>query len=119
LHKFRFDKLKIDQSFVRKLGDWREAELIVHAIVDLCNTLNVKPVAEGIETERQAAILRRMNCAVGQGFLFGHAAAASVANALVSEQYGARRQQSRELACPLLGVGGETLVAGDGAEAAG
>jgi diguanylate cyclase (GGDEF)-like protein/PAS domain S-box-containing protein len=98
LHKFRFDKLKIDQSFVRKLGDWREAELIVHAIIDLCGTLDVKPVAEGIETEQQAAILRGMNCAVGQGFLFGHPAPVSVANALVSEQCGAHREQSLELA---------------------
>jgi diguanylate cyclase (GGDEF)-like protein len=101
LHKFRFDKLKIDQSFVRKLDDWREAELIVHAIVDLCSTLNVKAVAEGIETERQAAILRDMNCAVGQGFLFGRPAPVSVANALVSEQCGAHRQRLLELAGPL------------------
>ena len=86
LHKFRFDKLKIDQSFVRKLGDWKEAELIVRAIVELSATLNVTTVAEGIETERQASILRGMNCAVGQGFLFGRPAPASVANTLMAEQ---------------------------------
>ena len=86
LHKFHFDKLKIDQSFVRKLGDWKEAELIVRAIVELSATLNVKTVAEGIETEQQAAILRAMNCSVGQGFLFGRPAPVSVANALLAEQ---------------------------------
>lgn len=86
LHKFRFDKLKIDQSFIRKLGDWKEAELIVRAIVELSTTLSIKTVAEGIETERQAAILRGMNCAVGQGFLFGRPVPASVANTLVEEQ---------------------------------
>jgi EAL domain-containing protein (putative c-di-GMP-specific phosphodiesterase class I) len=86
LHKFRFDKLKIDQSFVRKLGDRKEAELIVRAIVELSATLNVKTVAEGIETERQAAILRSMNCTVGQGFLFGRPTPVSAANTLVSEQ---------------------------------
>lgn len=96
LHKFRFDKLKIDQSFVRKLGDWKEAELIVRAIVELSTTLNVTTVAEGIETERQAAILRGMNCAVGQGFLFGRPVPVSVANTLVSEQHIGRQQQSRE-----------------------
>jgi EAL domain-containing protein (putative c-di-GMP-specific phosphodiesterase class I) len=86
LHKFRFDKLKIDQSFLRKMGDWKEAELIVRAIVELSATLNVKTVAEGIETERQAAILRGMNCTVGQGFLFGRPAPVGVASTLVSEQ---------------------------------
>ena len=72
LHKFRFDTLKIDQSFVRKLGHGKEAELIVNAIVELSVSLNVQTIAEGIETEQQAAMLRSMNCAVGQGFLFGH-----------------------------------------------
>jgi EAL domain-containing protein (putative c-di-GMP-specific phosphodiesterase class I) len=86
LHKFRFDTLKIDQSFVSKLGDGKEAELIVNAIVELSVSLNVQTVAEGIETEQQAAILRSMNCAVGQGFLFGFPAPLSVANSLVTEQ---------------------------------
>jgi diguanylate cyclase (GGDEF)-like protein/PAS domain S-box-containing protein len=95
LHKFRFDKLKIDQSFVRKLGDWKEADLIVRAIVELSATLNVKTVAEGIETERQAAILGGMNCAVGQGYLFGRPAPLSVVNALVAEQ----RRELQEQFC--------------------
>jgi EAL domain-containing protein (putative c-di-GMP-specific phosphodiesterase class I) len=86
LHKFRFDRLKIDQSFVSKLGDGKEAELIVNAIVELSVSLNVQTVAEGIETEQQAAILRSMNCSVGQGFLFGLPAPLSVANSLVAEQ---------------------------------
>ena len=86
LHKFRFDTLKIDQSFVRKLGHGKEAELIVNAIVELSVSLNVQTIAEGIETEQQAAMLRSMNCSVGQGFLFGHPAPLRVANSLVSEQ---------------------------------
>jgi diguanylate cyclase len=86
LHKFRFDTLKIDQSFVSKLGDGKEAELIVNAIVELGVSLNVQTVAEGIETEQQAAILKSMNCAVGQGFLFGHPAPLHVANGLITDQ---------------------------------
>jgi diguanylate cyclase (GGDEF)-like protein len=86
LHKFRFDTLKIDQSFVSKLGDGKEAELIVNAIVELSVSLNVQTVAEGIETEQQAAILRSMKCDVGQGFLFGLPAPLSVANKLIKEQ---------------------------------
>jgi diguanylate cyclase (GGDEF)-like protein len=86
LHKFRFDTLKIDQSFVRKLGDGKEAELIINAIVELSASLNVQTVAEGIETEQQAAILRSMNCAVGQGFLFGLPTSWTTANTLISEQ---------------------------------
>jgi diguanylate cyclase (GGDEF)-like protein len=86
LHKFRFDRLKIDQSFVSKLGDGKEAELIVNAIVELGVSLNVQTVAEGIETEQQAAILRSMNCSVGQGYLFGLPAPLSVADSLIAEQ---------------------------------
>ena len=86
LHKFRFDKLKIDRSFVRKLGYGREAELIVNAIVELSASLNVETVGEGIETEQQAAILRSVNCDVGQGFLFGRPAPLKVANSLVLAQ---------------------------------
>jgi diguanylate cyclase (GGDEF)-like protein/PAS domain S-box-containing protein len=86
LHKFRFDTLKIDQSFVRKLGDGKEAELIVNAIVELSVSLNVQTVAEGIETEQQAAILRTMNCAIGQGYLFGRPGPASAADNLISKQ---------------------------------
>jgi diguanylate cyclase (GGDEF)-like protein len=86
LHKFRFDRLKIDQSFVSKLGDGKEAELIVNAIVELSVSLNVQTVAEGIETEQQAAILRSMNCSVGQGFLFGLPAPLNIANSLIAEQ---------------------------------
>jgi EAL domain-containing protein (putative c-di-GMP-specific phosphodiesterase class I) len=86
LHKFRFDKLKIDQSFVRKLGDGKEAELIVNAIVELSVALNLQTVAEGIETEQQATILRSLNCTVAQGFLFGRPAPVGVANSLIAEQ---------------------------------
>jgi diguanylate cyclase (GGDEF)-like protein len=86
LHKFHFDTLKIDQSFVTELGNAKEAELIVNAIVELSVSLNVQTIAEGIETEQQAAILRSMNCNVGQGFLFGHPAPLSVANGLILEQ---------------------------------
>jgi diguanylate cyclase (GGDEF)-like protein len=103
LHKFHFDSLKIDQSFVSKLGDGKEAELIVSAIVELGVSLNVKTVAEGIETEQQAAILRSMNCAVGQGFLFGFPAPLSVANSLIAEQTVAPAREKRTNAL-LLGV---------------
>jgi diguanylate cyclase (GGDEF)-like protein len=89
LHRFRFDTLKIDQSFVRGLGDWKEAELIVRAIVELGATLEVRTVAEGIETERQAAILARMNCTIGQGYLFGRPVAAQAAARMVGQQDGA------------------------------
>lgn len=86
LQKFRFNKLKIDQSFVSKLGEEKEAELIVNAIVELSASLNVQVVAEGIETEQQAAVLLSMNCTIGQGFLFGRPAPLSVATNLVAEQ---------------------------------
>ena len=106
LHKFRFDTLKIDRSFVRKLGRGKEAELIVNAIVELSVSLNVQTIAEGVETEQQAATLKRINCSVGQGFLFGRPAPLSVANDLVSEQKRlvSKGKVARAHACHMAGV---------------
>ena len=65
------DKLKIDQSFVRRMNGNPSVFEIVRAIVSLARGLNLQVVAEGIETEQEAEALYRLGCETGQGYLFG------------------------------------------------
>ena len=64
------DVLKIDQSFVDGLEDRPEDTEIVRAVINVAKSLRLRVVAEGIETEQQAARLRAMGCDYGQGFFF-------------------------------------------------
>ncbi|UVD58263.1 EAL domain-containing protein [Rhizobium sp. Pop5] len=65
------DKLKIDQSFVRRMNGNPNAFEIVRAIISLAHGLNLQVVAEGIENEAEAEALHRLGCEMGQGYLFG------------------------------------------------
>ncbi len=70
LHQFPFDTLKIDRSFVMRLGDAPERTAIVRTIVQLAQNLGMETVAEGVETRFQLGVLRSMGCRYGQGYLF-------------------------------------------------
>ncbi|MDD4935389.1 MAG: EAL domain-containing protein [Acidiphilium sp.] len=70
LRRFPFDRLKIDRTFINDLERNESDAPIVKAIVDLSQTLGLRVTAEGIETERDAAILQAYGCDDGQGFLF-------------------------------------------------
>ena len=70
LRRFPFDKIKIDQSFVRNLDDGGECLAIVRAVVGLGRSLGMSVVAEGVETEEQLSLLRREGCPEVQGYLF-------------------------------------------------
>ena len=70
LKRFRIDKLKIDQSFVRDLTHDPEGEAIVEAIVKLACTLKFKTIAEGVETIEQLSFLRGCECDEVQGYYF-------------------------------------------------
>jgi EAL domain-containing protein (putative c-di-GMP-specific phosphodiesterase class I) len=67
LTRLQIDELKIDRSLIRTLTD-SDVSPIVAAIVNLAHTLDILVVAEGIETEQQAAEARRLGCDRGQGF---------------------------------------------------
>ncbi len=82
LWQFSFDKIKIDQSFVRALGKSGNVTDIVAAIVSLGRTLKARILAEGVETEEQAEQLRRMRCDQVQGFLLSRPLTTEHANAL-------------------------------------
>ncbi len=76
LHHLRvlpFDKIKIDQSFIKTMRDNADSRMIVKAIIGLSGSLGLPTTAEGIETNNNADILRELGCTLGQGFLFSKA----------------------------------------------
>ena len=70
LHAFPFDKIKLDQSFVKRLPSDGAAAAIVRTVLALGTSLSIPVLAEGIETEAQWQFLAREGCAKGQGYLF-------------------------------------------------
>jgi diguanylate cyclase (GGDEF)-like protein/PAS domain S-box-containing protein len=74
LPRFPLSFLKIDMSFVQRLGTTRRSDAIVAAIVELAHAHELTVVAEGVETREQADALRAMGCESGQGWLFGRPA---------------------------------------------
>jgi EAL domain-containing protein (putative c-di-GMP-specific phosphodiesterase class I) len=83
LHKFSFDLLKIDRSFVSRMGARGENSEIVATIVALAHNLGMHVVAEGVETAEQCDQLRALNCQYGQGYFFSRPVPASVAEQLL------------------------------------
>lgn len=71
---FSFRKLKIDRSFVSRMESDANSGAVVSTIVGLSRALGVSIIAEGVETEAQATLLRAAGCDVVQGFLFGEPA---------------------------------------------
>jgi len=70
LTKFKVDYLKIDRSFITEIHKLPENIAIVDAIIKMANTLGLKVVAEGVETEQEWSVLKKLNCDLGQGFLW-------------------------------------------------
>ncbi len=70
LHNFPFDTLKVDRSFVAKLGDGEEHEGMVQAIIAIAGNFGMDVIAEGVETREQLEQLRRLGCRHVQGYYF-------------------------------------------------
>jgi len=78
LSRAHFSKIKIDQTFVRGAADGaQDCVAIVHAILALSHGLGVETTAEGVETEDQAEVMRKLGCTQLQGFHFGRPVPAS------------------------------------------
>jgi diguanylate cyclase (GGDEF)-like protein len=77
LRVFPFDKIKIDQSFVREMSYRADCAAIVCAIANLGRELNMVTVAEGVETSEQLGLVRAAGCKQAQGFLFSRPLPAS------------------------------------------
>jgi len=77
LQRFRVDKLKIDQSFVRKLQDSPEDRAIVTAIIQMAESLHLLTIGEGIEDDSTRQVLAELGCDQGQGYWFSRPLVAS------------------------------------------
>lgn len=85
LSRFPFDKIKIDQSFVRDITSNPTNAAIANATIALAESLRMSVLAEGVETESQLNFLRQRGCASMQGFLFSRALAADAFATLLRE----------------------------------
>jgi len=86
LQRFRFDRLKIDQSFIRPLQKPEAGEQIalVRAVIALARALRLECTAEGIEDDTQAATLRTLGCDELQGFRLGRPMSAAALRQCIS-----------------------------------
>ncbi len=70
LKKFMFDHLKIDISFVKEIVKNTQDQAIVEAIIAIAKTLNLKTIAEGIESKEQLMVMSTLGCEMGQGYFW-------------------------------------------------
>jgi EAL domain-containing protein (putative c-di-GMP-specific phosphodiesterase class I) len=78
LRKFAFDKIKIDQSFVRDLAVKPDSIAIIRAVAGLANSLGITTTVEGVETEAQFEQITKEGCTEAQGYLFSKPVTADV-----------------------------------------
>jgi diguanylate cyclase (GGDEF)-like protein/PAS domain S-box-containing protein len=89
LHRFPLDTLKIDRSFISGIGDGEQSEdgsEIARTILPMASNLHLDVVAEGVETEEQLALLKKLRCKYGQGFYFSKPLSAEETEQLLIEQ---------------------------------
>jgi EAL domain-containing protein (putative c-di-GMP-specific phosphodiesterase class I) len=89
LAKLPVDRVKLDRYFVERVCD-RKAAAIVRSMVALCAEMGVEVIAEGIESERQLAVLESLGCAQGQGNLFAKSLPTEQARLLMQRPWGSR-----------------------------
>jgi diguanylate cyclase (GGDEF)-like protein/PAS domain S-box-containing protein len=87
LKRFPIDTVKIDQHFVRDLTPDASDSAIISAVISMARALNLRVIAEGVETEEQLAFLRREQCAEIQGFLYS--------KPLTADEFGASLRVAR------------------------
>jgi diguanylate cyclase (GGDEF)-like protein len=87
LHRLPFDTLKIDRSFVSRVGENGENSEVLQTIISLAKNLKMRVIAEGIETESQLAVLRNLGCDYGQGYLLAKPQPREIAEKLIYEMH--------------------------------
>jgi diguanylate cyclase (GGDEF)-like protein len=80
------DIIKIDQTFVARLAPDDASMAIVDGLVRIANKLDIRVVAEGVETEEQARLLHSVGCVLGQGYLFSRAVDRHATTALLNDR---------------------------------
>jgi diguanylate cyclase (GGDEF)-like protein len=93
LTRLPISKLKIDKSFVDRLGKDKANDAVVSCVVGLAKTLGIATTAEGVETEGQAQLLRAAGCDYFQGYLFGRPTVDPTATIVASRIDVARAEQ--------------------------
>jgi diguanylate cyclase (GGDEF)-like protein/PAS domain S-box-containing protein len=86
LKRFPVERLKIDRSFIQDLPDDEDDRAVASAVISLCQKLNLRVIAEGVETEAQVAFLRENHCDELQGYHFSRPVAADAIPALLLRQ---------------------------------
>ena len=87
LRTYPFDVLKIDRSFINDINTTIKSKALINALISMSHALNLKVVAEGIETERQLEQLKKLHCDYGQGYLFSKPISAIQMSKLLSENH--------------------------------
>lgn len=94
LNSFPIDTLKIDRSFISRLGEEESALAIVEAILALATTMRMSVIAEGVETSFQETIIRKLGCEIGQGYLYNKPLAAQAFEQLLRESLKGNHEQA-------------------------
>jgi diguanylate cyclase (GGDEF)-like protein len=85
LRSFPFDKIKIDQSFVRELGKKADCTAIIRAVTGMCDSLGITATVEGVETAQQLRLLQAESCTEIQGYLVSRPCPAHEVAGLISD----------------------------------
>ncbi|MGB7412583.1 MAG: EAL domain-containing protein [Thermosynechococcaceae cyanobacterium] len=83
LHQFPVDILKVDRSFINRIDDQGNGLRIVEATIAMAQSLGMRVVAEGVETQEQAVRLQQMGCEYAQGYLFSRPLPSEAAGELI------------------------------------
>ncbi|MDR6552734.1 EAL domain-containing protein [Paenibacillus qinlingensis] len=87
LKLFPIDSLKIDQSFTRNMFDDIKDAALVHTIISMAHNLDLKVIAEGVETKEQLQFLSQRECNEAQGYLFSRPVPAKEMTSIIKQQY--------------------------------
>ncbi|MEK6744891.1 MAG: EAL domain-containing protein [Nitrospirota bacterium] len=83
LHQLPINGLKIDRSFIKRIGDGKDNQAIIRTILTLARDMNIETVAEGVETQKQLAHIESLDCSYWQGFLCSKPVKSDEAQALI------------------------------------
>jgi EAL domain-containing protein (putative c-di-GMP-specific phosphodiesterase class I) len=87
LQRYPFDTIKVDRSFISTMESRSDSPVIVNSIVELARDLGLTVIAEGLEVEDEAILLRQMGCQYGQGFVFGEPMSAADAQKFIAHHW--------------------------------
>jgi diguanylate cyclase (GGDEF)-like protein len=93
LKKYHVQHLKIDKSFVKDLPDDPEDSAITSTIISMANNLNLKLIAEGVETQEQLRFLADRGCDEVQGYYFSHPVSAEASTAMLGMDFSFKAPQ--------------------------